>query len=78
MLSSWYEHDLQRTMRSARCSWLAKSIMWTPDSSHTCPSPESDVMLMMVQTDVRLDSMATACCFKDIQRWRGVFTEHKN
>lgn len=59
-------------MCSPWCARLAGSTMWTSDSSHTCPSPETNAILMMVQTVVRLGTMATACCLKDIQLWCGV------
>lgn len=50
---------------------LAASTMWTSDSSHTCPSPGTNAMLMTAQTVVRLIAMATACCLKDIPLWCG-------
>lgn len=55
----------------AQCARLAGSTMWTSDSSHTCPSPQTNAMLMMAQTVVRLGAMATARCLKDILLWCG-------
>lgn len=54
-----------------QCAVLAGSTVWTSDSSHACPSPDTIAMLMMAPTFVRLGAMATACCFKDILLWRG-------
>lgn len=46
-----------------QCAQLAGSTMWTSDSSHTCPSPQTNAMPMMPGV------MATACCLKDILLW---------
>lgn len=54
------------SLRRQQCVWLAWSAMWTSDSSHTCPSTQTNAALMEVWTVVKPGAMAT-----DILLWCG-------